>query len=121
MRFAFERGNPADTRIASVARMQHGPVLQRAAEHARQTELAAMARMIGLEDIGNRIVRGMKTNPRCTRRFDAGHFVTQCLEQTPHAIVMFGGPHQRGHEQAFRQIAREIGKHLVARRLHVGK
>ncbi len=51
----------------------------------------------------------------------ARHFMAQRFQQSPHAIVAFRRPHQRGHQQPVRQILRQIVEHLIARRLGIRK
>ena len=92
-----------------------GAVLQHAAPHPRQRQLAAGRGVVGLEHLRDRA--GAVLDPR-PRRGSRGfrQVVAQRLEQAPHAVLALPGAHHRRDDQALLELPAQRREHVRVRR-----
>ena len=89
-----------------------------AGEQPRQRQLAAVLKVHGLQDIAERVLGPVHTEPFGGLR-DTGRLMAQRLQQPQHAVLAARTAEQHRADQPFTQFAREIVEHGVARRLDV--
>jgi hypothetical protein len=94
-------------------------IVETAAQHPRQRQLAAMLQMHGLEYIGQRVLSGIGSAEALRGLGNTGRFMAQRLHQPEHAVLARRGAEQHRADQAFAQFAGEIVEHRIARRLDV--
>ena len=120
LQFVQSTGRSGDP--ATIAHLADDGEVMRPEQPRHAAEGAAeLAREGGLDDLHDRIVAGTLEPLTLRGARDFRRLVSESLQQTANTVVAFGRAEQHRHDLPFSELAREIGKHLIARRLDVGE
>ena len=101
--------------------MQHRAVLEAAAQHPHQAELAAMAAMEGLENLHHRIAAVGVMPARAAAAATSGTSWRSALSSRRTPLSPSAEPISTGTTRPSRQFARQIAEHFLARRFDIAQ